>query len=74
MCDSSSISNVCMFVLFAQTITLLFFSGCCFVICPSREEADKAVTACHNKKTLPGVSLFIYSNQCGRTLYFIYLI
>ncbi|XP_075075260.1 RNA-binding protein BRN1-like isoform X2 [Nicotiana tabacum] len=30
--------------------------GCCFVICPSREEADKAVTACHNKKTLPGAS------------------
>lgn len=30
--------------------------GCCFVICPSRQEADKAVTACHNKKTLPGAS------------------
>ncbi|KAL5561583.1 hypothetical protein UlMin_031330 [Ulmus minor] len=30
--------------------------GCCFVICPSREEADKAVNACHNKKTLPGAS------------------
>ncbi|KAI7744233.1 hypothetical protein M8C21_000991, partial [Ambrosia artemisiifolia] len=30
--------------------------GCCFVICPSREEADKAVDACHNKKTLPGAS------------------
>ncbi|KAL8167714.1 hypothetical protein V2J09_009213 [Rumex salicifolius] len=30
--------------------------GCCFVICPSREEADKAVEACHNKKTLPGAS------------------
>ncbi|KAL3626034.1 condensin subunit [Castilleja foliolosa] len=29
--------------------------GCCFVICPSREEADKAVNACHNKKTLPGL-------------------
>ncbi|PNX78677.1 cugbp elav-like protein family member 2-like protein [Trifolium pratense] len=28
--------------------------GCCFVICPSRDEADKAVNACHNKKTLPG--------------------
>uniref|UniRef100_A0A7N0T7F1 RRM domain-containing protein n=1 Tax=Kalanchoe fedtschenkoi TaxID=63787 RepID=A0A7N0T7F1_KALFE len=28
--------------------------GCCFVICPSREEADKAVNACHNKQTLPG--------------------
>jgi len=25
------------------------------VICPSREEADKAVTAYHNKRTLPGV-------------------
>ncbi|KAL0294516.1 UNVERIFIED_CONTAM: RNA-binding protein BRN1 [Sesamum angustifolium] len=30
--------------------------GCCFVLCPSREEADKAVNACHNKKTLPGAS------------------
>ncbi|XP_021743892.1 RNA-binding protein BRN1-like [Chenopodium quinoa] len=30
--------------------------GCCFVICPSREEADKAVNGCHNKKTLPGAS------------------
>ncbi|CAN1354302.1 RNA-binding protein BRN1 [Linum perenne] len=30
--------------------------GCCFVICPSREEADKAVNECHNKKTLPGAS------------------
>ncbi|KAK8588264.1 hypothetical protein V6N12_022717 [Hibiscus sabdariffa] len=30
--------------------------GCCFVICPSREEADKAVNAFHNKKTLPGAS------------------
>lgn len=26
------------------------------MICPSREEADKAINACHNKKTLPGVS------------------
>uniref|UniRef100_A0A6N2ND63 RRM domain-containing protein n=1 Tax=Salix viminalis TaxID=40686 RepID=A0A6N2ND63_SALVM len=30
--------------------------GCCFIICPSRHEADKAVNACHNKKTLPGAS------------------
>ncbi|XVE77705.1 hypothetical protein DITRI_Ditri13aG0084300 [Diplodiscus trichospermus] len=30
--------------------------GCCFVICPSRQEADKAVNACHNKKTLLGAS------------------
>ncbi|KAK4720303.1 hypothetical protein R3W88_018641 [Solanum pinnatisectum] len=30
--------------------------GCSFVICPSREEADKAITACHNKQTLPGAS------------------
>ncbi|XP_057780093.1 RNA-binding protein BRN1-like isoform X2 [Salvia miltiorrhiza] len=30
--------------------------GCCFVICPSREEADKAVNACHEKITLPGAS------------------
>ena len=39
--------------------TLIFFLvsvGCCFVICPTREEADKAVNACHNKKTLSGVS------------------
>ncbi|CAI9774318.1 unnamed protein product [Fraxinus pennsylvanica] len=32
--------------------------GCCFVICPSSEEADKAVNACHNKKTLPGITYF----------------
>lgn len=30
--------------------------GCCFVTCPSRQEADKAVNACHNKRTLPGAS------------------
>ncbi|KAI7990526.1 RNA-binding protein BRN1 [Camellia lanceoleosa] len=30
--------------------------GCCFVFCPSRQEADKAVNACHNKRTLPGAS------------------
>ncbi|KAK9084093.1 hypothetical protein Scep_030564 [Stephania cephalantha] len=30
--------------------------GCCFLICPSRVEADKAVSACHNKRTLPGAS------------------
>ncbi|KAA8543172.1 hypothetical protein F0562_021333 [Nyssa sinensis] len=30
--------------------------GCCFLICPSRQEADKAVNACHNKTTLPGAS------------------
>ncbi|KAF8111751.1 hypothetical protein N665_0073s0104 [Sinapis alba] len=30
--------------------------GCCFLICPSREEADKIVNGCHNKKTLPGAS------------------
>ncbi|KAL8236252.1 hypothetical protein R6Q59_017333 [Mikania micrantha] len=30
--------------------------GCCFVICPSREEADKAVDAFHNKRTLSGAS------------------
>ncbi|KAG1371189.1 putative RNA-binding protein BRN1 [Cocos nucifera] len=30
--------------------------GCCFLICPSRQEADKAVSAYHNKRTLPGVS------------------
>ncbi|XP_042420557.1 RNA-binding protein BRN1-like [Zingiber officinale] len=30
--------------------------GCCFLICPSREEADKAVAECHNKRTLPGAA------------------
>ncbi|CAA7406007.1 unnamed protein product [Spirodela intermedia] len=30
--------------------------GCCFLICPSREEADKAVNAYHNQRTLPGAS------------------
>ncbi|XP_006654325.1 RNA-binding protein BRN1-like [Oryza brachyantha] len=30
--------------------------GCCFLICPSRDEADKAVNAYHNKRTLPGAS------------------
>ncbi|CAL9041903.1 RNA-binding protein BRN1 isoform X1 [Musa acuminata AAA Group] len=30
--------------------------GCCFLFCPSRQEADKAVAACHNKRTLPGAS------------------
>ncbi|KAI7728868.1 hypothetical protein M8C21_029783 [Ambrosia artemisiifolia] len=30
--------------------------GCCFVICPSRDEADKAVDAFHNKTTLPGAA------------------
>ncbi|XP_043709679.1 RNA-binding protein BRN1 isoform X1 [Telopea speciosissima] len=30
--------------------------GCCFVICPSRQEADKAISSCHNKRTLPGAS------------------
>ncbi|XP_020086848.1 RNA-binding protein BRN1-like [Ananas comosus] len=30
--------------------------GCCFLICPSREEADKAINACHNKRTMPGAS------------------
>ncbi|KAL6978443.1 condensin subunit [Sarracenia purpurea var. burkii] len=29
--------------------------GCCFVICPSRQEADKAVSAYNNKRTLPGI-------------------
>ncbi|CAN6469214.1 unnamed protein product [Victoria cruziana] len=30
--------------------------GCCFVICPSRQEADKAISACHNKRMLPGAA------------------
>jgi hypothetical protein len=34
---------------------ILDIAGCCFLICPSREEADKAVNAYHNKRTLPGV-------------------
>ena len=42
------------------------------MICPSRQEADKAVNACHNKKTLPGVSeildlssiFFFFYNAC----------
>ncbi|ONM51909.1 hypothetical protein ZEAMMB73_Zm00001d019020 [Zea mays] len=29
------------------------FACCCFVIYSSREEADKAMTAYHNKRTLP---------------------
>ncbi|KAF6176597.1 hypothetical protein GIB67_034459 [Kingdonia uniflora] len=37
--------------------------GCCFVICPSRGEADKAVNACHNKRTLPGVSFSFFVSQ-----------
>lgn len=31
------------------------------MICPSRQEADKAVNACHNNKTLPGVSATLIS-------------
>ncbi|CAL9213564.1 unnamed protein product [Arabidopsis halleri] len=30
--------------------------GCCFLTCPSREEADKVINGFHNKKTLPGAS------------------
>ncbi|KAF7804803.1 RNA-binding protein BRN1-like isoform X1 [Senna tora] len=30
--------------------------GCCFIICPSRQEADKVVNECHNKKMLPWAS------------------
>lgn len=36
-------------------ICLVNSVGCCFLICPSRQEADKAVAASHNKRTLPGV-------------------
>jgi CUG-BP- and ETR3-like factor len=50
-------------------LLLFFFVGCCFVICPSRDEADKAVNACHNKKTLPGVSLVIFIN-----LFFVFIL
>ncbi|XP_054800087.1 RNA-binding protein BRN1-like isoform X2 [Prosopis cineraria] len=37
-------------------ISWVLVAGCCFVICPSREEADKAVNACHDKKMLPWAS------------------
>ncbi|XP_078435522.1 RNA-binding protein BRN2-like [Wolffia australiana] len=30
--------------------------GCCFLVSPSREEADKVVDAYHNQRTLPGAS------------------
>ncbi|KAH9329100.1 hypothetical protein KI387_001208, partial [Taxus chinensis] len=30
--------------------------GCCFITCPSRQEADKAISLFHNKRTLPGAS------------------
>uniref|UniRef100_A0A0D6QXE7 RRM domain-containing protein n=1 Tax=Araucaria cunninghamii TaxID=56994 RepID=A0A0D6QXE7_ARACU len=30
--------------------------GCCFVTCPSRQDADKAISLFHNKRTLPGAS------------------
>ncbi|GER26502.1 RNA binding protein [Striga asiatica] len=42
--------------------------GCCFVICPSREEADKAIDAFHNKKTLPGVACFLCLIQASNLL------
>ncbi|KAK6164772.1 hypothetical protein DH2020_001636 [Rehmannia glutinosa] len=42
--------------------------GCCFVICPSREEADKAVNACHNKKTLPGATCSLCIIQASSPL------
>lgn len=59
-------------VWFSSMIFLFFFwilktlisagiLGCCFLTCPSREEADKVVNGFHNKKTLPGVSLFLLS-------------
>ncbi|KAI0530784.1 hypothetical protein KFK09_000332 [Dendrobium nobile] len=37
----------------------IWLRGCCFLFCPSRQEADKAVNACHNKRTLPGHKLFV---------------
>ncbi|AEE27573.1 RNA-binding protein BRN2 [Arabidopsis thaliana] len=30
--------------------------GCCFLTCPTREDADKVINSFHNKKTLPGAS------------------
>lgn len=56
---SANSSNLLVF--FSTLIFVFFFVGCCFVICPSRDEADKAVNACHNKKTLPGVRIVIFS-------------
>lgn len=40
------------------------------MICPSRQEADKAVNACHNKKTLPGVSAIWISVSAIHVLFF----
>ena len=37
--------------------------------CPSREEADKLVNSCHNKKTLPGVCFFLFL-----TLFYFYFL
>lgn len=53
--------EICEFVtIIWMVLLLLCFVGCCFLICPSREEADKAVNACHDKKTLPGVGTFVF--------------
>uniref|UniRef100_R7W7V6 CUG-BP-and ETR-3-like factor 5 n=1 Tax=Aegilops tauschii TaxID=37682 RepID=R7W7V6_AEGTA len=46
-----SLSVLCCLILI---YSILYIAGCCFLICPSREEADKAVNAYHNKRTLPG--------------------
>ncbi|PWA13691.1 RNA-binding protein-defense related 1 [Artemisia annua] len=39
--------------------------GCCFVICPNREEADKAVEAFHNKRTLTGSTFLLEDTLRG---------
>lgn len=51
---------ICVEFLLTLIRFVFFRSGCCFVICPSRQEADKAVNAYHNKKALPGVGYYYY--------------
>ncbi|KAL3649107.1 hypothetical protein CASFOL_005510 [Castilleja foliolosa] len=57
-----SISRRCLFF-----FRIIVADCCCFVICPSREEADKAVNVCHNKKTLPG-TVNIFHSQASNPL------
>lgn len=40
---------------------LLNFAGCCFIKYATSDEADRAIRALHNQRTLPGVSL-VWSN------------
>lgn len=39
-----------------------WLAGCCFLFCPSREEAEKAINIFHDKKTLPGVGIVTFFN------------